>query len=217
MLCTEADRVGLQRQHRPLRVEQLVFVERACMDAGNENLPHAGRADPAHLVAAAVPEIEIAHDRDAARIGRPDREMDAFDVLMGDHMGAELLPEPRMRPLPDQIFVDRAQHRREAVRVVEIPCRLIVPRAQTVGFLGPFAGEDPRHDGLQRDLCLAKRPDLFRAGHQRHDFPVMQPQHGKRIGMLRVDKRFGLVAGNCHSAPWFTGPIAWSRSRPCSP
>ena len=76
-LGAEAHRIGLQRQQRPVRADELVLVERAFADAGHEDLPDAGVDALAHRVPAAVPRVEIADDRDAPRIRRPHGEMHA--------------------------------------------------------------------------------------------------------------------------------------------
>jgi hypothetical protein len=119
MLGAEADRVGLQRQDRAVRADDLVFVDRALADAGQEDFPHPGAAAPPHRVAPPVPGVEVAHDRDAPRVRGPDGEMRALRPLMGHHMRAERVPEPVMRALADEVFVDLAQHRAETVGIVE--------------------------------------------------------------------------------------------------
>ena len=57
--------------------DDLVLVDRALADAGDEDLPDAGVDALAHRVAAAVPGVEVADDRDAPRVRRPDGEVHA--------------------------------------------------------------------------------------------------------------------------------------------
>ena len=80
-------RVGL---HLPLvvRVEQLVLVDLARLDAGDEDLPDARGTELAHGVAAAVPGVEVADHADRVRVGRPDGERGAHDLVAGSTVGA---------------------------------------------------------------------------------------------------------------------------------
>ena len=117
MFRPEPDRIGLQRQHRAARPLDLVLVGRALAQTGNEDLPHAGRAPAPHRVAAAIPDVEIAHDADAFRIRGPDREMHAVHALMRDHMRAKHLPQPPVRAFAQKVFVHLAQHRAEPVGI----------------------------------------------------------------------------------------------------
>ena len=71
------DRVGLERQQRALRADDLVLVDRAVAERRDEDLPDAGVHALAHRVAAAVPAVEVADDRDAPRVRRPHREVHA--------------------------------------------------------------------------------------------------------------------------------------------
>ena len=124
MFRPEPDRIGLQRQQRAARPLDLVFVGRAFAQAGNEDLPHAGRAPPAHRVAAAVPDVEIAHHATRVRaFGAQTAKCTPVHALMRDRMRAKHLPEPPVRAFAQQVFVHLAQHRAEAVGIVEFPCR----------------------------------------------------------------------------------------------
>ena len=73
-------RVGLLA---PLAVgaEDDVLVGGAGADAGHEQLPHAGLAELAHRVLAAVPAVEVGLEPDRAGRRRPDRERRAGDRL----------------------------------------------------------------------------------------------------------------------------------------
>jgi hypothetical protein len=106
MLGAEADRVGLQRLHRPVRADDLVLVGLAFADAGQEDLPDTRAAAPPHRMPPPVPAVEAAHDRDAPRIGRPDREMRALHALMLPSHARRARPRAAvMRALADQVFV----------------------------------------------------------------------------------------------------------------
>src|SRR5690606_24551230 len=59
-LLREGERIGLQRHYFAIDADDLVFVERALRDAGNEYLPDADTHPLAHRVAPSIPGIEIA-------------------------------------------------------------------------------------------------------------------------------------------------------------
>ena len=60
----------------------LVLVDLALAEVGDEELPDPGRAAIAHRVAPAVPVIEVADHADPLGVGRPDGEMDAAETLV---------------------------------------------------------------------------------------------------------------------------------------
>src|SRR3546814_13449524 len=74
LLLQEGDGIGLQRQQPAVGSDDLVLVEGAPLQAGNEQLPDADLVTLAHDVAAAVPAVDVAHHADALRVGRPDGE-----------------------------------------------------------------------------------------------------------------------------------------------
>ena len=152
MLRTKAHRVGL---FVPLAIgaEDLVFIGRALADQRQEDFPDAGGAAPAHDVAPPVPGIEIADDRDAPRIRRPDREMRAAHPFVFDDMRAQHLPQRVMRALAQQIFVHLAQDRAKAIGVLDQPFLAVAAAAQLVRLCPrDLAGKQPRIacDRLQR-------------------------------------------------------------------
>src|SRR5690349_4677102 len=104
-LRAESEGIGLERQFLASRPDDLVFIGLARADIGQENFPDAGIDTLAHDMAAAVPVVELADDRDAPRIRRPDGEMDAACALVLDQMGAEFVEEPQMRALRDVVIV----------------------------------------------------------------------------------------------------------------
>ena len=116
-LRLEAEGIGLQRQQRAVRPGYLVFVDGACAEVGHEDLPEAAVDALAHLAAPAVPAIEVADDRDAAGVRRPEREKDARDALVHGELRAEPPVELPMRALDQQMIVERAERRTEGVGV----------------------------------------------------------------------------------------------------
>ncbi len=127
------DRVGTRRDvHRaghgvgldpdgPLARRQLVLVARAGPHSGNEDLEHARRAHRAHREQAAVPAAEVAHHTGAPGVGRPDREARARSPVDHTGMSAQRLPKASVRSLRDQVQIELAQGRCEAVGISPDP------------------------------------------------------------------------------------------------
>ena len=119
-LHREGEGIGLEAQ-LPVPPEDLELVELADADVGHEELPDAAGAQRAHRQQATVPAIEVANDTDAARVRRPDREADALGPLVRPGMSAEHVVQPLMRPLADEVEVDLADRRPEAIWVIALP------------------------------------------------------------------------------------------------
>lgn len=144
-----------------------VFVARARRDAGYEHLPHPGRSEPAHRCTGSAPAVEIAEDGHAARIRRPYRERRAGDLAVeggvAARMGAEYLPEPPMSSFAEQVQIEFADGRQEAVSVggQHGPAARIRHDQAVVPQIRKFdhALEDPVADGAQRmvDAADARR------------------------------------------------------------
>ena len=117
-LGLERDRVGLQADLAVGR-EDLVLVVRAVADAGQEQLPDAAGAERAHRVDAPVPVVEVADHRDRPRGRRPDRERGPGDAVDLGHVRAQALPQLLVAPLAEQVHVELADRRQEAVRIVD--------------------------------------------------------------------------------------------------
>src|SRR5208282_6402127 len=88
-LACESERVGLQGQELAAGADDFVLVVGTFVHVRGENLPQAAIDALAHLVAPAVPVIEVAYHGDTLRLGRPNGEKDAFSSFMGDEMRAE--------------------------------------------------------------------------------------------------------------------------------
>ena len=84
----EGEGIGLERDFFPFRTDDLELVGLARADIGKEDFPDAGVDALAHDVAAAVPVVELADDRDAPCIRRPDGEMNAACAFVLDQMRA---------------------------------------------------------------------------------------------------------------------------------
>ena len=70
-LRAKTKRIGLQRQQLAILRDDLVFVDRPFPGTGRKNFPDAGIDALAHLVAAAIPLVEITHHRHPQRVGCP--------------------------------------------------------------------------------------------------------------------------------------------------
>src|SRR5690606_19177756 len=89
LLVAEADGVRLLDAVAVIPGLDVVLVEVPLSDAGNEALPDPGAPARPELVRGAVPAVELAHDRDLFRVGRPDGEVGAGDAVHGDRVRPE--------------------------------------------------------------------------------------------------------------------------------
>ena len=96
----------------------LVLVERAFAQPGDEQFPEAAGDVLAHRMAAAVPAVEVADDADAGGVGGPDGEIHAVDAV--DR--AKLRPQAVVAlPVPafvQQVQIVVGQQVRKGVRIV---------------------------------------------------------------------------------------------------
>ena len=143
-LGREGDRIRFERQHRAVRPDDLVFVFVARARRRHEDFPEAVAAHP-HGMAAAIPEIEVADHADAPGVGGKHHEGDPGDSFEHQRMGAELVVEMQMRAFAEQIEIEIGQHRRKAVRVLDLDHLLAVTGAQVVArrAVGQRTGEQP--------------------------------------------------------------------------
>ena len=176
----EAVGVGLVNEIAVVAALDLVLVDFALAEVGDEDLPDPRGAAIAHRMPAAVPVIEIADDADPLRIGRPDGEMNAAKALMGPDVGTEPLVIAVVRPFAQQVQVKIGEDRPEEIGIDEIPrMPLVVFHREPIGKSAVPAGEAGhektiRVNSLHRDplarLALASgrrpRPTLPRAGRR---------------------------------------------------
>ena len=168
LLLVEADRVGLQRQRIAVRPDQLVLVNLAPTNLGNEQLPHAAFVALAHDVAATVPGIEIADNRYAACRRRKDGEGRALDAVHRHGMRPELVVEPVVVAFGDQVDVRFAKDRSEAIGIALVPAVLTMGIQHLIGVVGAdlrhVAGEESRRaESLQGTEFTPARVDDARA------------------------------------------------------
>ncbi len=189
VLRAEAHRVGLQRQQPAVAGDDLVLVERAFSDIGQEDLPYARGPTAAHRVAPAVPAVEVSHHRDALRVRRPDGEMRALRALVLHHMRAQRRPEPLVRALAQQVLVHLADHRAEAVWILAFPLRTPPAAAQAIVALGhrPHEQAVMARIGLQRFGLLALLQNLHLLGAG-----VVDAQHAPGSGLMWTQNPEGI-------------------------
>ena len=200
-LGVERHRVGLLAP-LPVGAEDRELVAGAAADVGHEQLPHAGLAELAHRVLAAVPAVERALHPHAACGRRPDRERGAGDGaaegrVVAVHPGAEDLPQVLVPSLVDQVQVDLAERRQEPVRVVQDD------RAGVVADLDPVVrdllgvGDDAGPDALELVLEPGRGVAVRHhdAGGERLEHPDGHPalvrvrsEDGVRLAVLAADR-----------------------------
>ena len=158
-------------------------------------------------MAPAIPLIEVAYDRNPARVWRPHRESKSVHAIHGYGMSPQLFVNPPVLAFGQQPNIRSAQHRREAVRILDFTrCRL-PGDAQAVG-----KGTQAAHDlPVENPICMhpieirndmpRRRIDdryghcsgLYRT-HPNSAFALVHTQNGKWITVLRACKRFDVVA-----------------------
>ena len=104
-LAAERERVGLGHLVVVDDRLQAVLVERARLHPLDEAGPDAGVGHTLHLVSIRLPVVEVAHHRYAAGGGGPDGEGDTRHALDRAEVGAQLVVEPEMAPLGEQLQV----------------------------------------------------------------------------------------------------------------
>ena len=112
----------------PWRGQQLELVGRAHPEAGDEQLPDAAAAHRAHRVPWPVPAVEVADHAHGAGVRRPDGEGGALRAVERAHVRAEHAPELLVASFADQVQVELADRRSEAVRIVRDVVRTVFVR-----------------------------------------------------------------------------------------
>ena len=195
----------LSGSRSPVGADDFVFVEGAFAELGDEDLPHPGAGTLAHGVAPAVPGVEIADHRDAARVGRPYREMHPGYAFMIEDMGAHLVVEPQMGAFRGIVVVERPQHRSEGIGIDNRPAAgmvggLVAQGPAGLDLYGAFeqSGRVQADEFAKRSAIEARRRSSFGAGDERPRDPsapgLVHAQNRKRILVAALDDR-GDVGG----------------------
>ncbi len=211
-------RIGLQRQARAIRPHDGVFVSRARCEAGNEQLPHAGRKSEPHRMAARVPAVEVADDRHRTRVRRPDGEAHAAHAVDRHDAGAKMLGELEMPPFVEQVEVKLAQQRAEGIRVFGLLHRARPGDAQQIGLRAVHpADEQPkrrhRRQPSERGAACARQHLGLQCARQEgtHDAPhrgVVRTQHAEWIAQRSI----GHCSGHARRQAWQIDHIVHDRT-----
>ena len=127
------DRIGLHRQQRAVRSEQLVLVERAGREPWDENLPHSRLVAQSHRVASPVPGVEVADDGNAPRIRRPHGEAHPRHPVDHHCMRAKAGSEVVVLAFGQQVDVEFAEQWPEGIGVLGLLDRPAPVDAQQIG------------------------------------------------------------------------------------
>ena len=170
-------------------VEDLVFVEFALAETGDEQLPHAGGAERAHGVVAAVPVVEIAHDRHAGGAGRPDGERHAGHPVDHTQVGAEFFVDAVLVALVEKVEVLVAERGEERIRVKKLADLAAAQRdAELVAENGGLVRDEDLEKALRREqLHLDGRGGLVTEVHNLAGLGVADEgphQHALRTAFL---------------------------------
>ena len=112
------ERIGLLRQAHAAGADDVELVARASATRGtNSSQTPAAMAQP-HRMAPRVPGVEIADDRDAARVRRPDGKARAAHAVDRHRIGAERFGELEVPPFVEQVQVEVAEHGPERIGVL---------------------------------------------------------------------------------------------------
>ena len=168
-------------------------------DVGDEQLPHARRADAAHRVLAAVPAVAVADHPHAAGAGAHTANAVPVAPWCIDGVGAQAVPQPLVAALAEQVQVDVAERGPEPVRVVDQPgvaagvghVEAVVGRL-VAGSFTPLATNTPA--GCSCTIGTRVPSDSTRvtaaaSGRQARTDVAVGAEHPVRVGLRAVDQR----------------------------
>ena len=99
----------------------------------NSSHTPAGIAQP-HRVAPRIPGVEVANDRDRARIRRPDGKPHAVHAVDRHDAGAKVRRQLEMPPFVEQVQIELAEQRAEGIGILGLLHRARPGDAQQIGF-----------------------------------------------------------------------------------
>ncbi len=178
-------------------IDDFKLIELTVVRARHKQLPDTHFAAEAHRMAAAIPEVEIAHHRDALRVRRPDAKARAVHVVNYRAVRAQGFVRAQMGAFRQQPGVHLLQQRPEAIGVVD-QILLTVPVHRQLVAKHILAARHHRAEKAARieafqlgDFApgVSLYYPYFRSvGQQRPDFqPVgclVHPQQGEGIGVI---------------------------------
>ena len=137
-LVEKAVGVGLGRAVTLIVRANFIFVRRACFQARHEQLPNAGVVAGFHRVGARVPAVEVANQRNAVAVRRPDGEIHAGHALYTTRVRAEFLVDFVVLALAKEVNIVFSQQRREAIGIAEnFRLVLVCDGFKMIGCAGP--------------------------------------------------------------------------------
>jgi hypothetical protein len=159
----------------------------------------------AHRMTAAVPSIEVAHHRNALRVGRPHGETHAGDAADRHGVRAQHVGRAGQAAFVKRRKVAFVEQRAEHVR---IGARFASLRPGNAPAVGSRAAIEHAHEGAfaerhgvhQHGLIGIDQFGMLRAWRKQADFPAsplaVRPQPGERIGVTAFTQRphIGLAA-----------------------
>ena len=233
MLGGKGEGVRLERQQSAPGTLDLVLVHLAAVDPRDEQLPHAAFDAFAHGMAPAVPAVEGADHGHPLRVRRPHQERDAGDAVQLHRVRAEPFVQPEVIAFGDEIGVQLAEDRREAIGIVDFDgvaatdleaqaigerrCAIgHVANEQPVGMRAGHLADRPARPGIDQPHPPGVR--LEGAHHQAAGVIGMGAEHAERIAVVtarqRVDRGaierpFPRLSPDHRALP--PAPTRWSR------
>ena len=104
-LAAAGKRVGLLGAVTVVTRLDEVLVGQPRPGSGNEAFPNPAITARAQRMALAVPLVEVTHDADPLRVGRPDGELNSGHTLHRHGMRAQLLLQAAMSPLLEHLYI----------------------------------------------------------------------------------------------------------------
>ena len=129
----KGQRIGFQRQMLAAATDDVELVVVAGARMRDEQLPIADAAHP-HRMPPCIPEIEIADHADAPRVRCQHHKGDAVDALERHRVRSELVVDALVGAFAEQIEVELAQYRREAVGILELDDIVAEAGAELIAF-----------------------------------------------------------------------------------
>ena len=161
-------RIRLDAQ-RPRGRLYLELIQCTIHDTGHEEFEHPTRAQQSHRMRASVPLVERTDHRHAHRVRRPDRERRPFNTIDHARMRTELLPQPEVPSLTEQVEVHLSNRGQEPVRVIAL-------HHHAIGE-GKLQAIRHRNRSIAEEILEQPMPITF------HGPALITKDHGDRIGV----------------------------------
>ena len=180
------------------------FVAVAFLHAGDKDFPDTGFFQFTHGMSAAVPQVEITHNADCFRIGRPNGKGCAFYTLMGHQSAAHFFINFIMSTGTKQMSVQIGESGLEGIGIVIAPCIAAVIgifQLVTEPFFSVFNDHFKEtalmyqfHRVFFTFVCMIDHNDAFCTGQKCTDchhflailFHFVHPQNGMGVTVFPV-------------------------------